>query len=511
MAHANRYSLYWRTSASTGKEIIAIYSPDKDLAVYEEKQWWSDAWDPLDYGKAVVTDQPVFGQLDSLFRSVPLMGLFNDGNENCPYVNWTGWAKNCHLSYGVDYCEDTLYSESLYHCRSCEDCHYGYRLERCYECIDCMDCYGLLFGQNCTTCTDSAFLFDCIGCANCFGSTNLRRQHYRYFNEQLTKEEYEKRIRSHFPLTDAGITDIRKRWIELRNSMPQQATFGTGNFNATGDLLFNCKNASACFDCTDLEDCKNCTNVRGAKDCRDINFWGHPGELCYEDVGVGEGATRVLFTINTWGGTTDMLYCFSCIGCCHCFGCAGLRHKQYCILNKQYTKEEYERIVPQIIGQMRRSGEWGEFFPVERSLFAYNETLAQAFFPLSREQIEARGWRFHQMTDEIPKVERIIPGKELPDRITDIPDDILNWAIECAVTRRPFRITKMELEFHRSMEIPIPRMHPDERHRSRMALKNPRKLWNRRCGKCEKGIESTYSPDRPETVYCERCYLETVY
>ena len=36
----------------------------------------------------------------------------------------------------------------------------------------------------------------------------------------------------------------------------------------------------------------------------------------------------------------------------HCFGCVGFKHKQYCILNKQYTKEEYEKLVQKIIKQM---------------------------------------------------------------------------------------------------------------------------------------------------------------
>lgn len=44
-----------------------------------------------------------------------------------------------------------------------------------------------------------------------------------------------------------------------------------------------------------------------------------------------------------------------------------------------------------------------------------------------------------------------------------------------------------------------------------MALRNPRKLWKRQCGKCGKEIQTTYSPERPETVYCEGCYLSVVY
>lgn len=56
----------------------------------------------------------------------------------------------------------------------------------------------------------------------------------------------------------------------------------------------------------------------------------------------------------------------------------------------------------------------------------------------------------------------------LPEDISKIPDDILNWAIECEVTKKPFRIIKQELEFYRKHNIPIPRRHPDQRYIDRL-------------------------------------------
>ena len=70
---------------------------------------------------------------------------------------------------------------------------------------------------------------------------------------------------------------------------------------------------------------------------------------------------------------------------------------------------------------------------------------------------------------------------------------------------------KPELAFYRKMQLPMPHFHPDERHDRRMALRNPRKLWDRTCEKCRAAIETTYSPERPEIVYCESCYLKEVY
>ncbi|MDR2640371.1 MAG: hypothetical protein LBC61_03475 [Candidatus Peribacteria bacterium] len=72
----------------------------------------------------------------------------------------------------------------------------------------------------------------------------------------------------------------------------------------------------------------------------------------------------------------------------------------------------------------------------------------------------------------------------LPDDINKIPDDVLNRVIKCEITGRPFLITKQELEFYRKHNIPIPKRHPDQRHEDRMRLRNPRKLFNRKCDKC---------------------------
>ena len=206
-----------------------------------------------------------------------------------------------------------------------------------------------------------------------------------------------------------------------------------------------------------------------------------------------------------------MIYCAFCNGCRDCFGCAGLRKKQYCIFNKQYTKEEYEKLVPQLIEQMQSIEEWGAFFPMQSSLFAYNESDAQHFFPLTETEAHKHGLQWKEIIDEMPKVEKTISASQVPESIDNIPNDILNWAITCEVTKRPFKIVKQELEFYRQMQLPIPRLHPDERHRRRMALRNPRKLWQRTCDKCQKEIQTSYAPDRPEIVYCEECYLKEVY
>ena len=90
-------------------------------------------------------------------------------------------------------------------------------------------------------------------------------------------------------------------------------------------------------------------------------------------------------------------------------------------------------------------------------------------------------------------------------------DDICQKILLCKITGKPYKIIPQELKFYKDMGIPIPRICPDQRHKERMTLRNPRKLWARKCMKCQKDIQTTYAPERPEIVYCEECYLASVY
>jgi hypothetical protein len=109
------------------------------------------------------------------------------------------------------------------------------------------------------------------------------------------------------------------------------------------------------------------------------------------------------------------------------------------------------------------------------------------------------------------KVEKIIPASKLPERIEDIPDDILNWAIECEVTKKPFRVIAQELDFYRTHFIPIPKRSPEQRKKDKICLREPRKIFERKCEKCQKDIKTTIAPERKEIVYCESCYNMEVY
>ena len=165
-------------------------------------------------------------------------------------------------------------------------------------------------------------------------------------------------------------------------------------------------------------------------------------------------------------------------------------------------------MVVKIKNHIRETGEWGEFFPISMSPFAYNETVANEYYPETKESAQILGadWREESGKTNMPNAARIATEEDLNQEISEISDDILDKIIICKNSNKSFKIIKQELDFYKSMKLPLPRLCPDERHKERMKLRNPRNLWHRHCQHCKSDIQTSYAPERPENVQCESCY-----
>jgi hypothetical protein len=301
--------------------------------------------------------------------------------------------------------------------------------------------------------------------------------------------------------------------------------------NCTGNDIENAKDAKYCFNAYDAERIKFCNRVAGGRDSYDV--FGIEGELMYEGMATGFGSYANRFYVYA-NALANSSFIYRCYSSSNLFGCVSLTNKQYCILNKQYTKEEYEVLVPKIIASMNelpyvdKRGivyKYGEFFPVELSPFAYNETIAQEHFPLTKEQVLERGYAWKDAETRSYQID--IPSENLPDHINDIDESIVGKVIGCAHNggcneqcTTAFKIVKEELQFYKKMNFPVPRLCPNCRHYERLKQQNPLKLWHRQCmcdkshpqhsGKCPNEFETSYAKDRPEIVYCEQCYQAEV-
>ena len=189
MTWRNERSLYHRKDAF-GKEIISIFAPEKSLVVYDQKKWWGDMWDPLDYGMDYDSSRPFFVQFKELFERVPLVALFNKNPVNSEYCNHTEDMKNSYLVFGSIWDENVLYSKGAIKSKDSQDVLFVDNSELHYQSIIFQGCYRLRFSRYCSSCSDSAFLIDCSGCSNCLGCVNLRNKSYYIFNKPYTKKGF---------------------------------------------------------------------------------------------------------------------------------------------------------------------------------------------------------------------------------------------------------------------------------------------------------------------------------
>jgi len=506
----NERALYRRACDLCRTSIVSMYPAGSEFPVYCSECWWSDKNDPLSCGRPVDFNRSFIMQIKELQNVVPRLALNVVNNENSDFVNHSGSNKNCYLIFAAEFNEDCLYGYQVIHSTSCVDTCDCTESEQCFEVIDVDKCHSLFYSQNCTNCSSSAFLFDCKGCSECLLCTNLRNRQYCIRNRTYSKEEYAKLKKAIFDQIAAGEIDaILDELKTLKDRSIHRAREVVNCENSTGDYIKNCRNAEDCFDVSYAEDCAHIFTGFQIKDLMDVCHTTD-AQLGYESLSLGYGSYNAIFTHGSWG-SRNLLYCDIIQSGSDMCGCVCMKPGKYCVLNKQYTKEGYEALVPRVIELLKEHGEWGECFPSGISPFAYNETTAQVYFPLTASQAKERGWPWRAEKEEPLQVTKTIPASKLPAAIDAVPDDILNWAIICEVTKRPFKIVKRELEFYREHRLPVPHFHPDERHRRRMQSKNPRRLWKRMCAKCNNPIMTSYAPERPEIVYCENCYLKEVY
>ena len=130
----------------------------------------------------------------------------------------------------------------------------------------------------------------------------------------------------------------------------------------------------------DSEDCKYLNVGVNAKDLLDCNNMYLNPQRSYDTLGT-IGTYNVHWCLYVFN-SSDVYYSQLCYDCNHCFGCIGLRQKEYCIFNTQYTKEKRETKVQELMDYMVQTGEYGSFRATRYAVHPYNDSLAHEYFPL---------------------------------------------------------------------------------------------------------------------------------
>ncbi|MFA6999611.1 MAG: hypothetical protein WC241_00670 [Candidatus Paceibacterota bacterium] len=524
LSSTNERVLYKRKCDFSGETIFSMYPEDAVFPVYDRDVWYSDKWDPYKYGMDYDFSKPFFEQFLELRKRVPKMSLVKQGNSiNSPFTHRVADMKDSYMVFRTTRGTNSLYVYIGKDILDCVDCFTITQCELCYECIDCDKCYRTVFSQESLECRSSFFLYGCRNCSNCIGCVNLINKEYCIFNEQYSKEEYFEKLKNLKLNTTSGLIKFEDEFVQFKKKFPQRSIVSIKSEDKSGNWLTNCKNVNDSFWCINVKDGKYLFAIFDAEDCMDYFQWGNKSELIYESENCGINSSRLSFCTQCWTGAHDLMYCDSCPSSGNCFGCIGLKKGEYSILNKKYTKEEYEELVPKIIKHMNdmpyfdNNGtkyRFGEHFPASFSAFAYNETAAQDFFPLNKEEVLNLGFKWKDREKKNYTI--TIKSSELPETIDEVNDSILNEVIECGDKDNPYsvgayRITSDELNFYRKMNLPLPRECFDVRHMNRLFKRPTLKLQKRNCSHCNIEVETAYTESYAPIIYCEKCYQQEVF
>jgi len=483
-----------------------MYAPDAKNIVYCPTCFWSDNWNPMASGKQFDFSRPFFEQFSELLQEAPLLGLINMNTENSEYCNRIYNGRNNYLSFIVLFeSENMLHSYYTMTCKDCCDSSYIQKTEFCYEVTDGEHCHSCFFCTRVRNCSNSWFLEDCISCTDCFQCKNLHQRSYCIQNKQYTKEEYGAYMQKIRMNGNESLAACRAEAERFFLTQPYRAIISINCENCTGTNIFNSKDCSEIYDFYESERMRFCTQGEKSHDCMDCCGFGI-AEFCYECENFIYG-NHDLFCIDS-PESSDCFYSFNLYQhCANNFGCVGLKKKEFCILNTQYTQQEYEELVPKIIEHMRQTGEYGAFFPGSISPFGYNETVGKEHFPITKEQASTLSYRWRD-----PDQREYLPAStDMPDSIKSVSDDIVREIFKCEDCGKNYKVIAQELAFYRKAGLPLPMRCPDCRHAHRMQKRPARTLWKRACDHCKKDIMAAYAPDRPEIIYCEDCYLKQIY
>lgn len=504
---SNAVFLYNTQCALTKKSILSCIPPEKGFTVYEIDEWQSDRWDPMSYGRDIDWTSPFFDQIAELQKIVPAPNLIVDkaSIENSDYCNGVGYVKNCYLLIIGSEDQDCMFSSGMIRCKNCVDTVWGTDSELCYDCYHVTNCYNVRHAEQSANCSDCSFLYNCRGLKNCYGCVNLRNKEYCFYNEQLTKEAYQARLAAIDLGSYQTVQAEKQKFASFRKSFPVKYIMGSQNENATGDELNSTQNCQNCYFVNTSQDIENGVQLNKAKDCIDFTGFGNNAELIYRCMSVGQNAYNIKFSLHTWNNVRDLEYCIYTAGSSDCFGCVGIRKKQYCILNKQYSKEDYFALTEKLREHMRHHNEYGKFFPASMSYCHYNESEGMTYCPLTKDEALTRGFTW---ADDKPESASEI--STLADTIQATEDSVLNNIYSCAKTGKKYRIIKQELVAYRQMQVPLPRVAPLERIKEKLYQNKIKPLLSITCSSCNKPLVSVYDP-KEQPVLCQECYEKIDY
>jgi len=401
-----------------------------------------------------------------LYMKSPQCGSWTRASENCDYGDITTTSKNCYMCFNSGGCEDSYYCEDSRSLTDCIDCIFCENCELCYECIDCDRLNNSNYCQDCHNSFDIYFSYDLRRCNNCIGCVGLRDKQYFIFNEQYTKEDYEKALKELDFSDEKFLEKINQKVDELKKKIPRMYVHQFDTTDCTGDYIYHSKNCHMCFDTRHTEDSGYIIQAnldRGTKDCYDCGPIPTTTELSYD-----AAYTHATFNCKHvyWcGNLKDCQYCTNCLEGENLFGCNYMQTKfnGFYILNQKVDEDYYLKTTKEIVKLLRKKGIYTIYDLLNKDLSNVNPSCSV--------------------------------------------DELLR---KCTICSAEFEIVDQEIEFYKKMNIVYPIYCPECRANQRINLRNDRKMHKRKCDSCNEVLISTYPTESKYIVYCLNCWYKHI-
>lgn len=493
-------------SGLSGKGIITVHPMRAKYPIYSSHEWYGDSWDPIDFGQDYNPKESFFKQFYELQTKIPRPHQIGKNSTNSDWCDDAWESKNCYLSRSILRCENLSYGYRTLDTKDSFDIVLSFNLQNSYDCLFCYNSYNLKFSEISKDCIDSSFLFDCRNCQDCFMCFNLRGKKYCILNEQYMKEKYIEKLKEFDTGSYSSLLSLKKMFIELKKkNVIHKENFNLKTNNSIGNYLTNCNNCINVFSWENSENCYNSVRGLNTKDCIDqTGVWN-------TEVSGNNSCCTGGFELkySMWSNGSYSEYLDICDEVQYCFGCVGLRNKKYCILNKQYEKEEYEILKNKIISQMKKDKEYGEFFPYYMSMCDYNFSTGYIYFnDVTKIEIDKLGGYWNE--DDNSSADGMLSSL-LPDHINDVPVDISETALLCERSGYRYNISKEELMFYKRNNIALPRNHFDIRIIDKVKQTAVLESYYYKCCYCSSSIQAYYPRNwEYENIACEKCYTENL-
>jgi hypothetical protein len=420
------------------------------------------------FQKEYILTNNFFDQFQDLFKNTSFSPTYQvGGSENSEYSDMVLNGKNIYLStISVYDCENIFYSFATREgARNVYDSVMVFEnSENIYASQWVIASSNIFFSKYINNGYNLRFCSNCIGCKECIWCSELENKSYCIDNVQYDKGAYgvkKTQILANKSLYHGKINDLQSNGINTWSS------------NVSGSFLSYSQDVDNGYYSYNIHKARNIMYMWGAGD----------NEYMY-DIFVGWAVQGKHFYAVQWAGNSEHIYCsigindashiyysMYCSHCSFCIGCIWLKNKQFCIFNKQYTKEERHQKVEEIFAQMDKAWTLGNFFPGSINPFYFNDTAAYLIDPsFTKEEVTNLGYlrRDEPVKVDIPSnvevVKTITLGQYEWYNGTNraINPSILNKII-MDEQGNYYRIVKMEYDFLMKYGLPLPRKHWLER------------------------------------------------